>query len=484
MKKHWPILAIFLFAFLVRFLSVWPSNTIIGFDQARDLFDSAKILQGDLRIIGPTAGNNPNLHHGVLWLYFMAVPLIFSHNPIYTVLWNSLFNAFSVVIIALLAEDLFRSKRVGIIAGMITAVSHYYVSFSGWLSNPTITLLTVPVFFFGVWKYYRKKNWGLPLSMLALGLSIQFELFFIYLIPVFILLWLILKPKFPGPKNLFYALITLLLVLSSMIATEIKFHFAGISSLVSAGSLVGGSQNFDFLKLFSLNILPQYKNLDMVLGIIAVGLLALKPNKRNLFILVWFFSPALMLVLGAHNAPWFMIGRPAAAIIMGSYLISKLKPNFLIVPVVGLIIYANCLAIKADYGQGQTFLEPDKSAILSKQIAVMDYTYAKSQGKDFAIETVTNPLYINAVWAWNYDWYFPKYGYKPTWLGGDQLPPYNTLKKATGKEKYLFLIIDETPRIPPVYTQNATKNLKKYGKLLEEKSFDGLTVMTFQTQKF
>jgi len=221
-----------------------------------------------------------------------------------------------------------------------------------------------------------------------------------------------------------------------------------------------------------------------VLGIIAVGLLALKPNKRNLFILVWFFSPALMLVLGAHNAPWFMIGRPAAAIIMGSYLISKLKPNFLIVPVVGLIIYANCLAIKADYGQGQTFLEPDKSAILSKQIAVMDYTYAKSQGKDFAIETVTNPLYINAVWAWNYDWYFPKYGYKPTWLGGDQLPPYNTLKKATGKEKYLFLIIDETPRIPPVYTQNAIKNLKKYGKLLEEKSFDGLTVMTFQTQKF
>jgi len=78
MKKHWPILAIFLFAFIVRFLSVWPANTIIGFDQARDLFDSAKILQGDLRIIGPTAGNNPNLHHGVLWLYFMAVPLIFS----------------------------------------------------------------------------------------------------------------------------------------------------------------------------------------------------------------------------------------------------------------------------------------------------------------------------------------------------------------------------------------------------------------------
>ncbi len=180
MKKYWPILVIFLLAFAVRFLSVWPSNTIIGFDQARDLFDSAKILQGDLRIIGPTAGNNPNLHHGVLWLYFMTVPLLFSHNPIYVVLWNSLFNAFSAVIIFLLAKDLFNSKKVGAVAGILTAVSYYYVSFSGWLSNPTITLLTVPLFFYGVWKYYQKKNWGLPLSMLALGLSIQFELFFIY----------------------------------------------------------------------------------------------------------------------------------------------------------------------------------------------------------------------------------------------------------------------------------------------------------------
>ena len=483
-------MAIFLFAFIVRFLSVWPANTIIGFDQARDLFDSAKILQGDLRIIGPTAGNNPNLHHGVLWLYFMAVPLIFSHNPIYTVLWNSLFNAFSVVIIALLAEDLFRSKRVGIIAGMITAVSHYYVSFSGWLSNPTITLLTVPVFFFGVWKYYRKKNWGLPLSMFGLGLSIQFELFFIYLIPVFILLWLILKPKFPSLKVLSSSFLVLSFTLSSMIATEIKFHFAGVKSILSAGKLVGGvSQNYDFGKFFSPALL-QNKNLDLALGIFAIGFLIFEivkspqTRKRNLFLIIWFFSPIIMLLLGTHNAPWFLIGKPAAAIIIAAYLISKMKTKFLIISAVLLICLVNLTAIEKLYGKGQVLLEPDPSANFSQQIAVMKYTYEFSRGELFAIDTVTNPLYTNAVWAWNFDWYGKKVGYKPTWLGGDQLPPYNTLEKATGSEKYLFLIIDETPRIPPVYTQNAIKNLKKYGKLLEEKSFDGLTVMTFQTQKF
>lgn len=481
-KKTLVILVlIFVFAFLIRFLSVWPANTIIGFDQARDLFDSAKILQGDLRIIGPTAGNNPNLHHGVLWLYFMAIPLIFSHNPISVVLWNSLFNALSALVIYLLTKDIFKSEKAGIIAGILAAVSYYYVSYSGWLSNPTVTLLTVPLFFFGVWKYHLKKNWGLILSMFALGLSIQFELFFIYLIPIFLLLWLILKPKFPNIKIILLSLFTLLTTLSTMIATEIKFHFAGVKSFLSAGQLVGGTQQFDFTKLFSLNIFPLSKNLDIMLGIIAVGLLILKLNRKNLFLLIWFFSPALMLLLGSHNAPWFLIGRPAAAIIISSYLISKIKPKLLLIPVVGLIIYTNLLAIKADYGRGQILLEPDKASILSRQIAVMKYTYEFSKGEPFAIDTVTNPLYINAVWGWNYGWYSP---IKPAWLGGDQLPPYNTLVKATGSEKYLFLIIDETPRIPPIYTQNAIKSMAKRGKLLEEKSFNGITVMTFVNRKF
>ena len=492
------LVLVFLFALTVRFLSVWPSNTIIGFDQARDLFDSVKITQGDLRIIGPTAGNNPNLHHGVAWLYFMAIPLIFSRNPIYVVLWNLLFNAFSVVIIILLARVLFRSNKVGVIAGIITAVSYYYVSFSGWLSNPTITLLTVPLFFFGIWKYHQKKIWGLPLAMLALGLSIQFELFFIYLIPVFVLLWLILKPKFPKIKILFLSIFALLISLSTMIATEIKFHFAGVLSLLGAGRFVGETHTSSFYLLkdfllnkweaFYLNFWPQNKGFGVVFGLVVIIFFVFEiiknkeARKRNLFLLLWLFSPILMLVLGAHNAPWFMIGRPAAAIIMGSYLISKIKPKFLIIPVIGLIVYANLLAIKADYGRGQMLLEPDQAALLSKQIAVMDYTYQKSQGNKFAIDTVTNPLYINAVWAWNYDWYSPKYGYRPTWLGGDQLPPYNTLTKATGSEKYLFLIIDETPRIPPIYKENAQESIRKRGIFVEEKDFDGILVRMYQAK--
>jgi hypothetical protein len=190
-----------------------------------------------------------------------------------------------------------------------------------------------------------------------------------------------------------------------------------------------------------------------------------------------------MFLLGSHNAPWFLIGRPVAAILVGTYLISKIKPKFLIVPVIIGICILNIAAVKNNLGSGQTLLEPDPGAILSRQIAVMEYTYQKANSEPFSIDTVTNPLYINAVWAWNYDWYSQNKSLKPTWLGGDQLSPYNTLDKATGKEKYLFLIIDETFRIPDLYTQKAIVSISEKGKLIEEKSFNGLRVMTFANQK-
>src|SRR5258708_36974873 len=94
-REYWLIFSIFLFGFLLRVLSVLPANTIICFDQARDLFTATTIFRDHhLRIIGPTAGNNPNLHHGVLFWYYLIPPLvIFRGNPIGAVIWNSLFNA-------------------------------------------------------------------------------------------------------------------------------------------------------------------------------------------------------------------------------------------------------------------------------------------------------------------------------------------------------------------------------------------------------
>lgn len=503
MKKEYLILfLIFLLGFLIRFLSVWPANTIIGFDQARDLFDSLKIIQGDLRVIGPTAGNNPNLHHGVAWLYFMVPPLLVSQNPIYVVLWNSLFNAGAAVVLYFIAKALFKSKTVGYFAAIIASTSYYYVQFSGWLSNPTATFIPLSLFFLGVIKYYQGKKWGLPFSTFFLGLTIQFELFFIYLIPMSMILWFILKPKVPSIKLTAVSLLAFAAAASTMIATEIKFHFAGVKSILTAGAVIGRGKSTFFQDIaiflqnrwetFYLNFWPQNKTAGTIISMLAVSFLIFEIVKnwqkkelvkRNLLLLVWFFSPAIMFVLGVHAAPWFYIGRPGSAILIGAYLLSRLKSKTLTASVLILITFANLTAIHEAYGRSQPFLEPDSAAILSRQVEVMKYTYEKSAGQPFAIDTVTNPLYINAVWAWNYNWYNQNYGYKPDWLGGDQLPPYNTLPPSRGKEKIYFLIIDETPRIPYSHTLSAIATMEKRGKLIEAKEFGGIKVIMFKNSK-
>src|SRR5579864_1981997 len=99
MKKI--IILIFLAGFVLRIISIFPANTIIGFDQARDLWSATTIFRDHhIAVIGPTAGNNPNLHHGVAFWYYMVVPLILSRgNPIGVAIWNSFFNALSIIIL-------------------------------------------------------------------------------------------------------------------------------------------------------------------------------------------------------------------------------------------------------------------------------------------------------------------------------------------------------------------------------------------------
>lgn len=271
---------IFLFGMAIRIWSIWPGNTIVGFDQARDFFAAKEILNGDIKIIGPTAGNNPNLHHGVLYWYFLIPPLLIGGNPALIAIWNSFFNAAAAIVLFLIAETLFKNRRVGYIAALIASTSYYYVEFSGWLSNPTVTLLTVPLFFLGLLKYWRGKAWGLPFSLFFLGATIQFELFFIYLIPVFLLSFLVLRLRLPTLRIFLLSLLTFALSLSTMIATEIKFGFGGIKSILGAGKLVGaGGLSFweltkSFLEkrweTFYLNFWPQEEFLGSLLGILAM----------------------------------------------------------------------------------------------------------------------------------------------------------------------------------------------------------------------
>lgn len=493
--KFLPFILIFLFAYIVRILSSYPSNTIIGFDQARDLFDAKKIISGDLRIVGPTAGNNANLHHGVAFLYYIIPPIVIGRsNPLVIVIWNSFFNSLTCLSLAYISYLLFKNKKASIITAFLTSVSFYFVQYSGWLSNPTATHFTVPLTILGLLLYKEKRQWGLPLSLFFLGLSIQFEIFFLYLIPLYLLFWIVLKIKIPKIKTIIFSFVSFCLATSTMIATEIKFKFSGVRSLISSGSNQQNIRNQylkEFLgryaKTFSETILPHSLNIGIVILFLLLGYLIFeyyknskgkKDNTPFIFALLYLVSPFILFSIGYHKAPWYLIGLPPAIILLSGIFLSKLK-YILLIPILILITFGNIFSIRQSFNKGQILLEPDQSAILSKQIEVIKYTYQKSKMKPFSINTVTNPLYINAVWAYNYEWISNQFGYKPTWLGGDQEYPFNTLEKPKGNEELFFLIIDNSGRIPIVHILEAEKWAEKNGKIIEKKDFGGILVNTY-----
>jgi hypothetical protein len=488
------LVLIFLFGLFLRLESVLPFQTIIGFDQARDLFAAREIINGDLKIIGPTAGNNPNLHHGVVFLYYLAIPLfLFGSSPMSAVLFNVFVNSLIVFVLYFFARSLFSNKTASMVAAVLAATSYYHIQYSGWLSNPTLGPLLSPLFFWSFWVYLKGRNNALILAAFMLGLCIQFELFFIYLIPVSIALIIIFRKGIPFRIGLL-SVASFSLASLTMIATEIKYGFAGIAAILGAGNYVGEGVPFltrishyipRFVQTASLTILPsglRYASLFVIILLLFGALVAFRNRKNDrvqkqfIFLIAYLFSPAVMLFLGEHNAPWFLIGKPGATILLVSFIVANLKRRTALLVIIAIVVLLNTQFVFGHNNDGQVLLGPDRAARMQNQIAAIDYTYQSSGGKPFAISTVTNPLYINIVWAYQYNWYGKKYGYFPSWSGGDQLPPYNTLPKWTEDEEYLYLLIDMTPRIPEVHRNAALTWANSRSELLESKYFDGIIV--------
>lgn len=497
------ILLILVFGLWLRYKNIEGYNLVFDYDQYEDQFYTYTVaVDKNPAIIGRAIYGDPRLHHGVFYYYYNLLPFLLSNgNPLMSAYWNIFFNASTAVILFIFARFIFKKNLPAFISAVIAASSFEFIKFSGWLTIDTVAIFLVPLFFLGLWSYFLNKKWGLILSFVALGLSIQSDLSFLYLIPVVAIYWIILKPKIPDPGLLLLSILCFLATISSLILTEIKLNFAGIRALLNFSTifesaiLLSYAERFglffeDFLTNFTNNLLPQKPELGIFLagGIILMILYHIflkqtsKPEKQGLYFLVLsLFAPVVTLLLGYHNQPWFLIGLPPAIALVSGYVISKLN-IYLIIPIVFLIIGSNTNMILQRPSEAYKLFDNvyDSTSFLKYQLQVVDYTYQQAKGQSFAINAVTYPLYYNGMWAYLYSWYGQsKYGYLPGWLGGDQLHPYDLLPK-TGDGKIFYMIISETPRIPDLYKNKGRIWALEHGELIEEKNFTAYTILKME----
>lgn len=496
LKLNTATLLIFLFilALGIRFL-YFPGNIYFGFDQARDAFESQDIYKNlNFKIIGPSTAAT-DLFHGPLYWYVIGIPyLVGGGDPAWAAGFLLILNAVGVFLIFYTGKVLFNSK-VGLIAATLYAVSFEEVQYALYFGNPSPAVLTVMLFYVGLALAIFRRDWrGLPISLLGLGLSIQFEFFLLYLVLVFLLTSVLFRRtvlKLLNVQRILVSSFTFLISISTFIIADFKFGFRTVKTLSGIFGEDGGSS--EFTKAFGLyakrlvlqvhdNLFP-FENIDrlvliLLLCVALFWVIKRRDNYRQIiFLLIWILSTSILLVFGAPTLYYSNIGIAAGVLLLTSFFISLLRQKSLVLTTV-LVVAIGTGNLFLTRGQNPKGVINDiyvqEGMLLGRERRVIDFIYESVQGKSIVVAALTMPLKINTTWAYLFNWYGKeKYGYLPYWAGEaavgypGSLPSWQSQKK----DYIMFSIIEPTRGVRQAFVEQFLEEQKQYGEVVEEKIF-------------
>lgn len=504
-KKDFLLVLVFLvLAYILRVLFLPKLALTFGYDQARDAYISQQILSGDIKILGPPT-STPGLYHGVFYYYLLAPAyLVGRGSPIIAAYWIALFNAATVFIVFYLTYLLTKKKGAAYLSAFLFAISFEATQYATWLSNPTIGVWTVPLIYLGLWMWIgpsissgRLRRWGPVLAALGLGLSIQAEIFLLYHGAPFVIWAWVARKKIKKNEILKFAAV-LVLALSTMIVSEIKFGFKSLSglkqlALAQETSLAYAKSLGDYLvlylnqigRIFAFNSYPGNIGYGgaFVIALIILALFQLKKLRGiswGPFMASWLLSHLTVVTLGGTSTPFLMVGiGPAVSIIMAIFLYNWWEKRYKVVAafVLLILIFGNLGMIVRENPEGSTLFAIQKDMLLVKQLAAINYTYEQANGEPFSINSLTSPLWINIVWSYLYKWYgLPKYGYLPEWHGKNQVGLLDSLPSTKGSTELYYLILEPMGGIPQRYLSETIAEEDTISTLIDERYFGELRV--------
>lgn len=507
--RKWLLALVLIQIFLIIYRCKLTANYTfpLWFDPARDALVSRQILDNhDLKIQGPTAsGTNDTVFHGVLY-YYIVGPLysIFKGDPQPVVWALIILTSFAIYPIFFLTKELTGSKNWGLLAALISAISYDTFRGASWLSNPVLASLSIPTFFYFYWQVFFKRRTKLWWAMLlSLAVSHQAVILFItqWALVVVGLVYAINQKQFVWKKEkrqLFIGLAVYLAGISTMIISQLRAWWVGIFSLSKFLEFTrsGGQTNqvitgtFQlFLEKFSQSLTPSWP----LISILAIGLLLkfswpkLKKPEKTFFALS-LSSPLWLLAWHYRNMNHSLLGLESIIIVMSVVLISRLPKfafnKYLFGAGLLMIFASNLIAAKSEIDSRNSIYYVPHGAYLREMLDLVDYTYQQANGSPFTISTLTNPLSYNTTWAYLYGWYGQeKYGYKPAFLGPDQVGIFgdDQLQMAKKPAANHFAIYESRPGIvEDFYTVFAKEQRSMGWPMIDDAQFGTLLVEHFE----
>lgn len=487
-------LFIFLAAVFIRFL-YFPDNIHFAFDQARDSFTSLEILKGNLKLIGPPSFLSNKLFPGPLIFYiYAAIYFIFDKNPEAASAVFRIWNALGVFLVFSIGSILF-NKKVGIIAAIFFAFSYEQSQYSLFLSHQPLAVISVLIFYFGLSLFFfRKKPWGLVLTALGLGLSIQFHYGFIFLVPTLIINFILFRKGLGlfKMKWLFLASLIFLLTMSSYIFTELKYHFLSTSKVYPFSGLHLKQTLFIINRFLHDSFLANYELTPFIGLILVVAIIYLFYQKRSrekaFFLIIWFIFGLSLYILSGVPSYYYSPATTVSLLLLASYFINKIFSagkillGLLLITAVVTNNLFSILAVNPHGLNSDMVIQPGMTT--SSQRKALDYIYHQTKGKPFAVGALTIPLGINTTWSYLFEWYgVREYGYLPLWIGPAASGYAGNLKVINARSNLpekQFLIIEPAVGIREIDKENFFREEGYFTKLIEEKKFGTLTVQLRQ----
>jgi len=200
------------------------------------------ILQGDLTLIGPHTGPG-NVYLGPL-LYYLAVPFfwIFRLHPIAGSVLASILGISTAIGVYFVCKKFF-TQSLAMIALAIYATSPLFNLNDRTIWNPSLIPLAslgVLAAYLSWWKYQRASFTNLALLATATALGIQAHLGFIFILPLHLLTWFILKPTLNLRKLVWFLLVSLFWF-SPLILFDLRHQGINVSNFLNF-FISGGTQ--------------------------------------------------------------------------------------------------------------------------------------------------------------------------------------------------------------------------------------------------
>ncbi|QQG43550.1 MAG: glycosyltransferase family 39 protein [Candidatus Daviesbacteria bacterium] len=434
-KNQVIILLLILIGLIYRLILSSNNNFIFNMDNARDMVDVREmvVLQKP-RLIGQTTSIE-GLFYGPGWYYLLSIPFILSGGHPYAAILLEIFlwAVGGYFLLYLVNKFYGRMAMVGVAALWIA--SNYILLGSQYALNPNPILFLTPVFIFALWKYLETgKIWANLLAWFLAGIFFHFEVAVGVFMPVILLLTVILAKRWDlFKKKSFY--LGVLVFLATFIP-QILFNLKHGSSLVKA-ILDYKSTSHGDIKTASLpriievyngfynSLLPTFMNFEFFTKLMTflfpvTLLIYLKKFKKDNFTLITLlllFVPLVGVVfLKLGLASWYLNEVLVVSIILVGFVFFVLQKISSLGKIISVILVSVLLifAIKnmADYLKA--FQVGDNgNSVLRNELAVVDYTYQKANGKNFKVY-VYMPSVIDYPYQYLYWWRgLKKYGFVP-----------------------------------------------------------------------